>query len=130
MEILSLILWLLIIFQTKHFVADYLLQNRYMLGKFRPDWGFFFPLLAHAGVHGVCTLLICLAFNPVYWWLSLIDVVAHFVMDRVKAGPKYLGRFNDKTKPVFWIALGGDQMFHHLTHYFFIYVLVMAELLK
>ena len=28
---------LLVIFQFKHFIADYLLQNNYMLGKFKDD---------------------------------------------------------------------------------------------
>lgn len=84
---------LLIIFQLKHFIADYLLQGKYMLQKFRPDWGFFFPLLAHAGVHASFTLVVCLLFAPHLWWLALVDLVTHFVMDRIKAGQKYLGRF-------------------------------------
>lgn len=37
---------LLILFQIKHFVADYLLQGEYMLGKFKPGWSFLKPLLS------------------------------------------------------------------------------------
>lgn len=92
---------LLILFQIKHFIADYPLQNKYMLKKFLPNWGFFFPLLAHAGVHAGLTLAICLFVYPNFWWLSLVDLVVHFVMDRIKAGPKYLGRFK---------ALSGDEI--------------------
>ncbi len=84
---------LLIIFQLKFFTADYLLQTPYMLQKFRPDWGFALPLLMHAGVHAMFTLAICLLLAPNLWWLVVVDLLTHFIIDRVKAGPKYLGRF-------------------------------------
>jgi len=166
---------LLVVYQLKHFLADYLLQQGYMLGKFKDDWGFFLPLLSHAGVHGIFTLIICLIINPSLWWLSLVDLVVHFIMDRVKAGKKYLGRFKAlsasefpqvmaeayhinkpkqyhvdcgyppsavdkaflmveesrkkaknklKHNKYFWISLGFDQMVHHLTNYYIIWMLV------
>jgi len=142
---------LLIIFQLKHLVADYPLQNKYMLQKFRPDWGFAFPLLAHAGVHAIFTLAICIWLAPHLWWLALVDLVTHFVMDRIKAGPRYLGRFkalsaNDfvqvlaltdieeqkkamKSNTYFWWSLGLDQMVHHLVHYYIIFAIVMDKAL-
>lgn len=92
-QLVGTIFLLLVLFQIKHFVADYPLQGKYMLGKFNPDWSFLLPLFAHAGVHGCFTLAICLVFAPQLWWLSLIDIAVHFLMDRAKAGPKYLGRF-------------------------------------
>lgn len=85
--------WLLILFQVKHLLCDYFLQTPYMLKKFLPGWGFLFPLLLHSSMHGVGTLIICLCYNPSLWWLALVDLVIHFGMDRLKAGPKYLGRF-------------------------------------
>jgi len=84
---------LLLVFQIKHFVADFLLQNKYMMGKFSKDWYFFLPLLAHAGINGIFTLAICLFINPSLWWLSLVDIVTHFFIDRIKAGYKYFGKF-------------------------------------
>lgn len=84
---------LLVLFQVKHFMADYPLQNGYMLKKFLSDWGFVLPLLSHAGVHAGFTLAICLWWAPNLWWLALVDLIIHFIMDRAKAGPKYLGRF-------------------------------------
>ena len=84
---------LLVFFQFKHLVADYFLQGKWMIQKFKPDWGFFLPLLAHAGVHALFTLGVCLFVAPNLWWLAVVDLVAHFIMDRIKAGPKYLGRF-------------------------------------
>jgi hypothetical protein len=121
---MELVFTLLLIFQAKHFIADYPLQGKYMLGKFKADWSFFLPLLAHAGVHAAFTLAIALYFKPGLWWLSLVDLVVHFCVDRIKAGPKYLGRFKDMYEPIFWHCLGLDQMAHHLTHYWFIYMLM------
>lgn len=85
---------LLVIYQLKHFVADYLLQGKYMLGKFKGGTEWVGPMLAHVGVHGSFTLLIAAAFGCHYApWLALLDMVAHFAMDRIKASPDMLGRF-------------------------------------
>lgn len=153
MHIINYTFILLIVYQFKHFIADFPLQGKFMLGKFKPGWDFLLPLLAHCSVHALATLGIVWFINPALWWLSLVDFSAHFVMDRVKAGPKYLGRFKaltgtevkksldayehsddpavrkthrDKLKGnvLFWWSLGLDQKVHHLTHYFIIYMLV------
>jgi hypothetical protein len=86
---------LLILFQLKHFIADYPLQGNYMLGKFKPGWDFLGPLSAHCLVHAVMTFAITVWYTPVAVALGLagLDFVIHFLMDRIKAGPKYLGRF-------------------------------------
>lgn len=115
MTMLTTLVVLIAVFQVKHFLADFILQTRYQLGKFRADWGFFLPLLSHAATQAAFTLAICLVVCPTLWWLALVDLTTHFVMDRVKAGPKYLGRFNDPKKPAYWFALGFDQMVHGLT---------------
>jgi len=149
MSTFTLVFVLLIVYQVKHFLADYPLQTPYMLGKFKADWDFLKPLTAHCGVHAAMTAIICWVVNPSLMWLALVDFVVHFVMDRIKAGPKYLGRFKalsgaemknilsykdtiglDQFKPklrnnvLFWWSLGLDQMVHHLTHYFIIWRLV------
>lgn len=128
MEDIIFIFVLLCIYQLKHFISDYPLQIPFMLGKFKPDWSFVKPLSAHAGVHAwftYCISLVVLLKVPggfvIALGFSLFDFVIHFLMDRIKAGPKYLGRFNDMQKPYFWWALGLDQMVHHFTHYFIIY---------
>lgn len=88
------ILLLLFIFQIKHFVADFPLQNKYMLGKFK-EKGWILPLTAHSGVHAVFTFIISLCFVGLYVsiLLGVMDFVIHFTMDRIKASPKMLGRF-------------------------------------
>lgn len=107
---------LMIVFQVKHFAADYIFQYNYMLKKVSPGWDFLVPLLLHCFVHSLLTLIICLIFTPHLWWLSLVDFVIHFFLDRLRSGPRYLGRFKDPHKSIFWWILGADQMMHHLTH--------------
>jgi hypothetical protein len=127
MSQLTLVFLLFVIFQLKHFLADYPLQNGFMLGKSRPDWSFFVPLLSHVSVHVTFTLVIALLAGvsvPVALGVAAFDGVVHFFMDRIKAGPKYLGRFKDITKSPFWWSLGFDQMIHHLTHIAIVWVLV------
>ena len=161
---------LLVVYQLKHFLADYPLQGQYMLGKFKPGWDFLGPLAAHCGVHALMTFVIALSFllTSSKWdagycivlatALADFDFIAHFAMDRIKAGPKWLGRFKALSGPeymallkhkneilksglytyeelneiesrfsgnvLFWWALGLDQMWHHLTHYAIIFVLL------
>lgn len=115
---------LLIIFQVKHFICDFPLQREYMLKKTTASWAFVPPLALHSGVHASFTLMILIWFNPALWYFALYDFAIHFVMDRIKSGPKYLGRFNDKDRPGFWNALGFDQMVHHLTHYSIVWMII------
>ena len=96
---MKLLFLLLIVYQLKHFIADYLLQGEYMLGKFKPDWSFIKPLLAHVGVHAIFTFTIAtlLVAWPIALGLALLDAIVHFTMDRVKAGHKYLGKYKPVT---------------------------------
>jgi hypothetical protein len=127
-EVFSLVFVLLVVFQLKHFIADFPLQNRYMLQKQRSDWTFIPPLALHSAIHAVTTLIVVLVVQPTLWWLAIADFVIHFTMDRIKAGPKYLGRYSDISKSGFWIALGFDQMVHHLTHIWIIWTLAVSLL--
>ena len=121
----ELFITLLILFQVKHFVADFVLQNVWMLQKARPDWDFVLPLAIHCGVHAGLTLVAALYLNPTLWWLAVLDFVIHFTMDRLKAGPRYFGRFHDIRGKAFWVTFGLDQMVHHLTHLYICYLLAL-----
>lgn len=137
----SLIFVLLVLFQLKHFLADYPFQNKYMLGKFKDrDWEL--PLLAHVAVHAVFTFAIASAFGIAQaCCLAVLDATIHFIMDRIKASKKMLGRFKSltaetaptatptqwKQNDYFWWSLGFDQMVHHLTHYAIISWLVFGQ---
>lgn len=122
---LETLIALLVVFQLKHFIADYPLQNEYMLGKFKAK-GWELPLAAHAGVHALFTFGIILCINPVMALpLAVLDFVIHFGVDRLKAAPNYGGKFKPDQKE-FWWALGADQMAHHLTHYAIIFVALLV----
>ena len=141
MDALTTIFVLLVLYQTKHFGADFLLQTDYMLKKFSPGWEFFWPLATHAGVHAGITFGIVfmttgsLALSA---HLGAFDFIMHFFMDRIKASPKWLGRYEmlsktelqnatpaqKKSNSHFWMTLGFDQMVHHLTHYSIIWFVV------
>ena len=114
---------LLIAYQIKHFLADFPLQNEYMLGKFK-DKGWIMPLAAHAGVHAGFTFFIVMCylaqkdiFHHGYYeqpellviiasfLCAMFDFIVHFTMDRIKASPKMLGRYNTLTKEQFIEAL-------------------------
>lgn len=124
---------LLVVFQVKHFIADYPLQGKYMLGKFK-DKGWIAPLVAHAGVHSLFTFLITYVVISLgnitntrlnlIWQLPLIDFILHFVMDRIKADKKILGRFKalsaNEYKMNYNISLGlsclnGEPLSQHLS---------------
>lgn len=87
---------LLLVYQLKHFLADYPLQGKYMLGKFKPYPQFVLPLLAHSGVHGAFTLAIVLACGKglgLAIGLALLDLGIHFLVDMIKANPSLGGRW-------------------------------------
>lgn len=90
---------LLIVYQIKHLLADYPLQGRYMLGKFKGGTDWIMPLLAHVGVHAAFTTVIALFYVPQHAiLLGALDATIHFIMDRIKASPNMLGRFQALSK--------------------------------
>lgn len=120
---MEVILILLVAFQVKHFLADYVFQTEYMLGKFKEN-GWFGPLFSHALVHAVLTYCIAAAYIDygAALTLAMLDLTTHFSLDKLKV--EMSRNTNPKEKP-FWIYLGIDQMAHHLTHYFLIYLIYL-----
>jgi hypothetical protein len=145
---IPLFIQLWIAFEIKHFLADFILQGSYMLGKFKKGWEFFLPLVSHCAVHFAFTVAIIYAIAPGMEWLAYIEFLVHFFMDRIKASPAMLGRYHCLSKremaeiqaaegtPVhhaykhflrsnklFWWSLGLDQMVHNLTYCWMVYML-------
>lgn len=121
---LLLVLTLYVAFRIKQFGCDFLFQTDWMaLNKGKPGWEGYKPLLSHAAVHGVGTLLIMLVLLPAYWWLAVVDVVVHAVVDRLKGvytlrkGWTYKDRW-------FWWSFGLDQEAHNFTHLFYVLFLL------
>lgn len=128
----ELFFFAVVLFQIKHFICDFPLQNSYMLGKFK-ERGWVLPLASHAAVHVVGTLVTLTVFQWIAGlgtWslipsLALLDGVIHFAIDRIKASPKLLGRYKPN-EPEFWYCLGADQMAHHITHYVLLAVFIAS----
>ncbi len=94
------LLILLIVFQEKHWIADYPLQGQYMLGKFKEYPHFILPLLAHGFVHGLFTFAIASFVQP--WKYAMVlgamDMLIHSTVDFIKANPSLGGRFEALSK--------------------------------
>lgn len=124
-----LIFVLLFLFEVKHFICDYPLQNDYIVfgkGKLK---GWVGPLALHSGNHGLGTLFILSMYFDLKLsiFLAVFDFISHFIIDRLKAHPKLLGRYKPNEK-AFWNALGADQMGHHLMTYGIIFVAVGSNI--
>lgn len=128
--VISYMVWVSMIYMLKHFLADFVLQNRYMLGKFKPFPGFILPLAAHSGIHALltavivgCALVSVDAKLDSYWLVPIVaayDFVTHYLVDLIKA--QYTRMTNATAKDErFWIAIGLDQ----LAHFVFIMVPVV-----
>ena len=109
---------LLIVFNVKHFFGDFVFQTSYMvLGKAKEGWGFIKPLSLHCLVHVALSgaIIVCVDFR--FLWLVPIEFVIHFIIDRLKSGPRYGGKFPMMKFPkMFWALFGLDQFLHQLTY--------------
>lgn len=123
MDILFLIL--LVSFQIKHFVADYLLQPAWILrGKADPAH---FGGYVHVAIHGIGSVAIMLLYGlPVVplVLLTLGECVVHYLIDLTKA------RWSARRQPdvasrAFWAAHGADQLMHQLTYAVMIFLILM-----
>jgi hypothetical protein len=110
------VLLLLVGFQIKHFVADYLLQARWMIaGKlsFSKAGGY-----VHVGIHALGSAgVLVLADVPlaVSAPLVLAEAVVHYLIDYGKAMWSRT-RPADVTSASYWAAHGADQLMHQITY--------------
>jgi hypothetical protein len=110
------VLFVLAGLQAKHFIADYLLQPRWMIaGKasFTSPGGY-----AHVAVHAFGSLLILVPASvsvPVIAILIIAEAVAHYLIDYGKARWS-LKHPSDPTRKSYWAAHGADQFLHQLTY--------------
>ena len=122
----TFVLFVLVGLQAKHFVADYLLQSRWMIaGKasFAKPGGY-----AHVAVHVLGSLLVLmLAGVPAAMITGLIiaEAIAHYVIDYVKARWS-LAHPSDPERKSYWVAHGADQFIHQLTYALMLF-LVMRD---
>lgn len=113
MEILALLL----LFQIKHWYADFKIQT-YMQTVKKGVW--LDPIgMSHTIDHIWCTLVILSVFSILYpvgiftiISVALLEGVYHYLIDytKVKYGCK------DNTKPLFWNQFGLDQLAHQISY--------------
>ncbi len=122
---LSTLSALLIVMAAKHYGADFIGQTDWMArGKERVvGWGV--PLAAHAGLHALGTLAIALLFKPALWWLALVDLAVHGLIDRGKSLVAHHTRFA-MTDPRFWWLMGFDQFLHQVTNVVLVAILILG----
>ncbi len=120
------LVWASLLFLGKHFVADFVLQTRWIVEGKENREGWLAPLTVHAGIHALATLLIFLALAPDIAWMALVDFAIHFCVDRWKA---IVARRLDTTpqRKSFWLLFGIDQTLHHLTDLGFVLAIAVAR---
>jgi hypothetical protein len=111
------ILFLLLLFQIKHWYADFKIQT-YMQTVKKGVW--LDPIgMSHTWDHIKATTVVLGIFwfvHPVSLWALLIVILLegpyHYLVDytKVKYGCK------DNTKPLFWNQFGLDQMAHQISY--------------
>lgn len=122
------ILTVFILFHMKHFFADFPLQTVYMLGKGKGGLAWVLPLSAHCAVHAALSLLIILFINPSLFWITGLEFLAHFAIDRCKVLYKlptgqWEGADKGKYLAKYYTAFGLDQMAHQICYVIMVYTL-------
>ncbi|MFN0114069.1 MAG: DUF3307 domain-containing protein [Paracoccaceae bacterium] len=110
------ILWLLVLLQIKHAVADFCLLTPYMLAN-RMRYGH--PGgLAHVGVHLIGTALALTILRtplPLTAALLIAEGLFHYHVDFAKA--RWVKRSGVTPKDaLYWYAFGADQALHQLSY--------------
>jgi Protein of unknown function (DUF3307) len=111
MTILMLV-WL----QLKHYVADYLMQPKWVLfakGDMRRAGGY-----VHAGIHAVGSipayLIAGLGLTDMAV-LCLAEFIIHYVVDFIKVDLSARSK-SGPDSTIYWALHGGDQLLHQLTY--------------
>jgi len=120
------ILLLLLLFQIKHWYADFVIQT-YMQTVKKGVW--LNPIgISHSCDHVWATLVALLLFSffhelsvPMILLVAFLEGIIHYIIDFVKV--KY--GCKDNTKPLFWNQFGMDQLAHQITYLIMVYVLII-----
>jgi hypothetical protein len=104
-----------------------MLQSDWMaLNKGKPGKEGYNALFSHTIIHAIGTLLIMLVFAPGLWWLAVVDLFIHSVVDRIK-GIMTLQKGWQTQDTMFWWAFGADQELHNFTHIAYIAVIFASK---
>jgi hypothetical protein len=123
---LTLVFWSLVLFQAKHFLADFVLQTRYQWsnkGTYGHPGGFL-----HAGIHAAGSLPAILVLTSAPGLIAAIaaaEFVVHYHVDWTK---EQINKRRELThgQAMFWMVFGADQFLHQMTYVVILAVLVRA----
>ena len=121
------ILGLLLLLQLKHLLADYFLQNQYMLRN-RRIYGHPGGLL-HVAIHVAGTAACFYVFGIGGWLfagLLIAEAVIHYHLDWSKDNFTQ-NRELGPTDPLYWYSMGVDQAMHHLTYIGMVWVWLIYQ---
>lgn len=110
-------------FQIKHFLGDYVFQNRYILAH-RRIWGHGGGIL-HVAIHAALTLPILLAAQvalPSLIAIMLGEALFHYHLDWLKDGLNHRLGLTPADK-LFWWLNGADQALHQLSYLFIVWLI-------
>ena len=119
-------LLLFFLFNLKHLIVDFFVQNRFPYmwmnkHKFLHPGGWL-----HAGGHGLASIVVLYPWLevsfPYILFLCFMETLIHFWIDCVKMNVGILTGWKCNTSPYFWDLLGVDQFLHQATYIWMIYV--------
>lgn len=116
-----MVLLLLTLLETKHFLADWVLQTNYQIankGKYLHPGG-----LQHSLTHAILTqcILIGLGYGiTLSFTVAFADFMVHYHVDWAKQN---LSSGLTTTDKKFWVLMGADQLLHHLTYIAIVFAL-------
>jgi Protein of unknown function (DUF3307) len=122
MQLATMTVLMLIWLQLKHYVADYLLQPKWMLfakGDVRRAGGY-----VHAGIHALGSIpayLIAGLGRTDIAVLCVAEFIIHYLVDFIKADLSARSKAGPNTM-IYWALHGGDQLMHQLTYAGLIFV--------
>ncbi len=112
-------------FTIKHFFADFVFQSQSQF-KYKHIYGHWGGL-AHAGIHGVCSVpvFLILPAASLLVAVSLIsaEIIVHYHLDWLKKN-YVLNKGLTTRNRRYWIAFGLDQLLHMMTYIAIIYLLI------
>jgi hypothetical protein len=103
--------WLVAGISVAHYLADFVLQGRWMGDNNSKEWK---PLLVHIAVYTSFMALVCfLLMGPIGLVYAVLNGALHLVTDYFSSRMSRKA-YEDGKLNKFWLIIGADQLIHHL----------------
>jgi hypothetical protein len=129
-----MVLLMFFLFQLKHLIVDFFIQNRFPYMWMNKHKLFHWGGWLHAGSHAVFSFPILAFIHPPGTWgfswmygaiaLCIAEMFIHFFIDMIKMRVGIWTGWKCNTSPQFWNLLGVDQFLHQLTYIWMVAVWV------